>query len=517
MLKLLIFLNSFIDVIMVLHAYMLNPRDFLEDCIRYGKMHLWASEFPWIILNTCINDETLEYHPGRAAEACFEQRTGLCWDNLDDPPDTSVNCPRCGQSVSVPWTRGDMSTTSSLEKAYEHFNGFADEAFEAPCPVCHYTINHERLRLAKLHDDINSLLTYKLPMPGTYFNQYGIPKFEKDPYQDRFSFPNKLVEVLGPSLFRDTDAKQNEYMHETINGLSKTLSIHVNEKHVMRRIRGTKFALIPCLQEKMALRRMISRYCDNHTPFALDLATAVLRQGNFVQKMDTIDWLHSPTLQATMERSINKYQIFVRVMAKNPKRMAVPTLDVDLVWHTHQLCPRRYFEYTTSQTRDLGDRVRGEIFINHNDRVGDVQLGDGFGWTSRKFTKETGGRGVYDECLCWYCGVLRVSGAEFDGAGNFRRTSIMRVREVVAYLRYQLGILPHSGRDSSLDAVRSESGMSSSSSLHDIETAKLRSNDIKERRRSEKRKRQNGNSRDGVDSAVKPAESQGQQECLAWQ
>lgn len=76
---------------------------------------------------------------------------------------------------------------------------------------------------------------------------------------------------------------------------------------------------------------MMARYWDNSSEiFALDLVGAVIRQGTFVQKMDRIDWLHSPALPSTIDRLIYKYRIFFRIMAENPSRMAVPTLDVDL-------------------------------------------------------------------------------------------------------------------------------------------------------------------------------------------
>jgi hypothetical protein len=33
------------------------------------------------------------------------------------------------------------------------------------------------------------------------------------------------------------------------------------------------------------------------------------------------------------------------IISENPKHTAVPTLDVDLAWHTHQLSPKPYYEY----------------------------------------------------------------------------------------------------------------------------------------------------------------------------
>jgi hypothetical protein len=41
--------------------------------------------------------------------------------------------------------------------------------------------------------------------------------------------------------------------------------------------------------------------------------------------------------------------------------MMVPTLDVDLVWHTHQLSPVRYMIFSKATANGR--------FVDHNDRV----------------------------------------------------------------------------------------------------------------------------------------------------
>ena len=50
--------------------------------------------------------------------------------------------------------------------------------------------------------------------------------------------------------------------------------------------------------------------------------------------MDNLDWLHSPTLSTTMDRLIRQYTCFLEIIFKKPGQMAVPTLGVDLAWHT---------------------------------------------------------------------------------------------------------------------------------------------------------------------------------------
>ena len=70
---------------MVWHAFILNPRNFLADCIRFGKMKLWALGLPWALVARAIDDETFQYNPGRFTVDTFKSRTRRPWNNLDEP------------------------------------------------------------------------------------------------------------------------------------------------------------------------------------------------------------------------------------------------------------------------------------------------------------------------------------------------------------------------------------------------------------------------------------------------
>ena len=65
-----------LDVLMVWHAYMLNPRAYLEDCIRLGRMALWNTRMPWNAIAQCIDPSTFAFQAGAVAEASFTHLTG---------------------------------------------------------------------------------------------------------------------------------------------------------------------------------------------------------------------------------------------------------------------------------------------------------------------------------------------------------------------------------------------------------------------------------------------------------
>jgi hypothetical protein len=141
---------------------------------------------------------------------------------------------------------------------------------------------------------------------------------------------------------------------------------------------------------------MMSRYWENPSIFALELGGAVIRQGVFVDKMRSLDWLHSPAANNTMHRLLLKYRRFIQIMAQHPLHTCVPTLDVDLGWHTHQLSPRPYYEYTFLRCRK---------FIDHDDKISEDRLETAFEWTSKTYEKMFAQ--VYSECTCWYCEAIR--------------------------------------------------------------------------------------------------------------
>jgi hypothetical protein len=88
---------------MVWHAHMLNPRNYLEDCVRFGLKDLWATGMPWSAVNKVI-DTSFNYAVPEEGMALFSGLTGLRWDNADDPLDKTLYCPRCSQKLDIPWT-----------------------------------------------------------------------------------------------------------------------------------------------------------------------------------------------------------------------------------------------------------------------------------------------------------------------------------------------------------------------------------------------------------------------------
>ncbi|KAI1338720.1 hypothetical protein F5Y15DRAFT_424264 [Xylariaceae sp. FL0016] len=395
-----------LDVLMVWHAHMLNPQNYLEDCMRYGYSGLWTAGLPWQLVNGAI-DTSFNYKPSADCVAAWEVLTDRKWDNSDDTSTKALKCPICRKQQSVPWTTCGMPEGVTEQVPGLVGQGFGDGRFTFSCVDCQGTIDKDVLEVAKFIRHTEGLLAYSRPMPGTIL-QYDTGRPEvvpsTSPESERYprTFPNRLItkhlriqilELLNsPAVWKPVSM---DAIRELIEGALEDASTIKKIEGVKGRDALRNYRLGQA--SRVHTRKMMSRYWGNATPFALELGGAVLRQGIFTEKMYKIDWLHSPAARETMARVVVKYERFTEIMAKNPRNMAVPTLDVDLAWHTHQLSPASYYDWMYSKTRK---------FIDHDDKVDEDKLSGAFEWTSKTYQEMYGE--VYSECTCWYCETVRV-------------------------------------------------------------------------------------------------------------
>lgn len=105
---------------------------------------------------------------------------------------------------------------------------------------------------------------------------------------------------------------------------------------------------------------------------SIDLVAASLRQREFATKITSKECIGIDTASALF-RATSRYHKFLlmnrKSSGKDKKRIAlVPTLDIDLCWHTHQLNSVSYRQWCIEH---LG------IAVNHDDTVGKESLNTG--------------------------------------------------------------------------------------------------------------------------------------------
>lgn len=273
---------------MVWHTHLLNPRAYLEDCIRSGRRALWLSGFPWRTVNSAI-DTSFAYDAPEAARRRWELATGLPWDNVACPMTKRVVCPACSRGFEVPWTTWSPGVSRPSDNDFVG-HGYGDGDFSAVCPTedCSYSVTKETLYVAKFVNDVKKLLKEDVPMPGTLLHlPTGLPAVGGDTKYGHHSFPNHLLR--GPmrekfvDLFEDRAPVTMETVKEAVSEITGDLAQLGDGSDDVGVGRGGRLYLKR--YSKMAFRKLMSRYSGNRSALALDLVAAVLRQSEFIDKM----------------------------------------------------------------------------------------------------------------------------------------------------------------------------------------------------------------------------------------
>ncbi len=150
------------------------------------------------------------------------------------------------------------------------------------------------------------------------------------------------------------------------------------------------------------------------------LADNVQRQAAFVDKMHLQLWIRSPAAGGTLRRAVDRYDKFLRLFALYPGKMLVPTLDIDLAWHTHQCSAQAYAESVKRRTG---------VFVNHDDKLGSKVLQGGMEETRELFFVRFGEE--YERCLCWDCEATlsAIEEADDDEDGGAEGVEVGRLVE----------------------------------------------------------------------------------------
>ncbi|VUC20441.1 unnamed protein product [Clonostachys rosea] len=370
-----------LDVLMIWHTHMLNPRCFLEDAMLWGLRELWTTGMPWA-------------------------------ENELDATTKILDCPACKQPNDVAWT------TCGLPETYKGVadpgltgNGYGDGDFKHTCTECGVVVTKSLLSVAKLVRDTTNYVENDITMPGSVLHpESGMPPS-----------PGQTPDVILPNHIakQALESRLDSFIDSPMGKLPDMLTVKDLFSKILSTEQGVSSIREPNAHatsttqsnatgsplkktEAVQIRKMMSRYWENHSIFALDLVAAVMRQGTFIEKAVRLNWLYSPVIRQSMDRFCQKYQRFLLIMHEDSMHLCVPTLDVDLVWHTHQLAPRAYYKSTTTHSGKLA--LQKAKFVDHNDKVEESTLARSFERTSATYLAKFGE--VYSECACGFCEAI---------------------------------------------------------------------------------------------------------------
>jgi len=119
-----------------------------------------------------------------------------------------------------------------------------------------------------------------------------------------------------------------------------------------------------CTELRQKFQLQVAKAKMNLSSFSLDLVKGMYRQLDFVNKI-CVNFQYWND-EAILTASIARYFKFMNLMKSYGKRMMlVPTMDIDLVWHTHQTHASDYYTCCWSYFKHL---------IDHDDTIPSCDL-----------------------------------------------------------------------------------------------------------------------------------------------
>ncbi|CAG7851190.1 SubName: Full=Uncharacterized protein {ECO:0000313/EMBL:CCA67541.1} [Serendipita indica DSM 11827] len=374
-----------LDVLMVWHTYLLNPRAYFEDSQRmesvYANNLRNLAEMPLTLIASLINGRTLDPLPPSAErQRFFERTTGLSWYmplSTGYTETLSVFCPFCKNvNPSVRWVT-DRDT------------GYAQTKFMQRCQSCYRDFNKVALGIRRFVDEVS------LRRSGwaVFFSETLLDpptgKVDQTAAQTLIAKAFKALDdqygVLKP-LPSHNAAEEADKLGQALNWDFEVLCDRLHE--------GVRPNSTPDRSKRNPRLQRLAVAYSNPGMASLDLVGAVLRQGLFISKMDELGWTRPGRFDLVSEsaplvRCIARYHAFLDLMTVHNSTFCVPTLDIDLAWHTHQL---KSVNYRTITTQFVGR------FPNHDDNVEPNILSTAYDITAKAWKKRFGV--PYSICGC---------------------------------------------------------------------------------------------------------------------
>ncbi|KZT50992.1 hypothetical protein CALCODRAFT_461001 [Calocera cornea HHB12733] len=360
-----------LDVAMVWHAYILNPLEYLEEGLVRSKRLLKMGYYPLARIAASIHPLSMRpLDPPHNQTFTFEAHTGqpFLFSTMVLPSETiQVPCPRCKFLVEVPWYNEDRK-------------GFGQPGFLETCRSCLLDFGKEAMGVRRLAEHIQTWIIRDKAngqsLAGTLIDYTtGMPDFKK-----AYFFNRKILQYF------ESVCKKDE--QKTPAGVGDMVKWNTSQAEYCIRI-GMR--LVDNTPSPQRWGRVLSHYTHAGI-FSMDLIGATLRQSGFIKEMVDLGWTRAGTFatdKTILARSIARYHAWLDLFASNPNLTPVPTLDIDLIWHTNMLYADRY----RADTYKLLGRIP-----DHDDKVEETALADAFDETARAWRSRFGV--PYSLCGC---------------------------------------------------------------------------------------------------------------------
>ncbi|KAG8851144.1 hypothetical protein FRB96_009485 [Tulasnella sp. 330] len=309
-----------LDVLIMLNAYMLSPRPFLED-LRVRDLPQLQT-FPIKEIASRIHNNEYKATPHDIESWMHTVR--VPFDIAQMAEFIDITCPRCARHLRVNWEESSGK-------------GYGQAAFETTCPSCPtLVVNHDALCAGKFLTDFKTCQhDQKSVLQGTLLDQNGV----RDSLEGGRFFLNELVNILGKAP-RNELGDQISWSMETI----------------VHRVESAKDTRL----HKKSVRALLRPY-RNSSPFTADLVDKAFSYIDFTEYFREDGWFDGSMDEdfkgEVLIAGIAEYLKFVRIAAETNKTSYV-SHEVDVVWHAHQLIgAHAYREQSIQVTGGLLDHL----------------------------------------------------------------------------------------------------------------------------------------------------------------
>ncbi|KAI8077762.1 uncharacterized protein BX664DRAFT_43335 [Halteromyces radiatus] len=299
-----------LDIAFMWHVHKLSPFRCYEDLVlRLPCKKLFDDPLP---LYDLFKNEDLTPNDLKRWKQTFGDDEPYCLTSQNMYSGTYQRpCYRCQQMIELPWPN-----------YYDYRFGANHTRFPHSC-VPDDGINFWDVARMKIESDLTNGL-----VAGTLLNPDGTEKVT----------PNKMVAKVKPIQVivpqNEMDRAYERQIQEQLRFLGSDYEYDANE----------------------LLYAIRTSYQGNPSPFSIDLIQAVARQRKFYFDIMSIHWQRPISYIAAVRR----YHDHLALIKKHPNVKAIPTLEIDVAFHTHMMHSRTYRNFTLTQL---------EKVINHDDDI----------------------------------------------------------------------------------------------------------------------------------------------------
>lgn len=368
-----------LDVIMIWHSFMLNPKSYLGNMTCNQMDYLLNYSFPLDKIAASISESSFLFSPDQEQKGNFMIVVDEAMDTLGLDENFGYDSyeikPLQDLTLPIYCPCGELLVRAPLTK---QGTGFADKSFRME--------NVDQCQCA-----MGPVLTMDILRKRKFL--YDRDLFDVLPTCYKYYGPKDLgFKTSTDTLFRDSNNSTRCILRHPME--DKELKFFIRDLFIKKALAKEDLLV---LRDYVELNPVSLTVPQTPSTFQVheDLVVAVLRNDRFVDQITMDDLLENPYDTSIIPRAIIRYDNFFRLMRDWPG-MVIPTLDIDLVWHTHLLNFPSYSEYSKV--------VAGQI-IGHHDKIDEEKLDKLWDKSCELYKTKYGEQ--LSLCSCPYCSIDR--------------------------------------------------------------------------------------------------------------